>query len=105
MKRISIERYPNATELDSAGLIEGESDDGRRWIIFMDEKGAPELYWPDRDPDGGVRGKPTTLWHSPGKTYGTSDHPMTWEEMCAEPRVSGETEPLRPSGDVEDEQQ
>jgi hypothetical protein len=56
-KRISIERYKNADELGSAGLIEGETESGERWIIFMDVEGRPSIYWPNREPDGGVIGE------------------------------------------------
>lgn len=57
MKRISIERYKNPDEMQSAGLIEGETDDGRRWILFLDQSGAPDIFWPERDQDtGAVRG-------------------------------------------------
>lgn len=56
MKRITIERYKNAEEVGHAGLIEGETDDGRRWIMYLGKDGAPEVYWPERDEDGGVVG-------------------------------------------------
>lgn len=91
MKRITIERYKDPDQLHSAGVIEGETDNGQRWIIFLDEEGSPEIYWPDRDLDGGVRGRPVPLWHPSGKSYGTKDNPLTYEEMCAQPRVNEET--------------
>lgn len=56
MKRITIERYQNAAEVGKAGLIEGETDDGQRWILFLDAEGKPEVYWPKRNEDGGVVG-------------------------------------------------
>lgn len=55
MKRITIERYK--TPVDGyAGLIEGETDDGRKWIMYLGLDGTPELFWPNRDEDGGVTG-------------------------------------------------
>lgn len=56
MKRISIERYKTPTA-GYAGCIEGETDDGIQWIMFMDETGKPEIFWPNRAPDGGVAGR------------------------------------------------
>jgi hypothetical protein len=60
-KRISIERYKNADEVGSAGLIEGETEDGERWIIFMDTNGKPQVYWPRRDENGAVHGAPVPM--------------------------------------------
>lgn len=57
MKRISIERYKNAAELQCAGLIEGETDSGRHWILFLDEDGGPRVYWPERGENGVVVGE------------------------------------------------
>lgn len=61
MKRISIERYPNPVELGTAGLVEGERDDGSTWIMFLDEHGSPQCFWADRDEDGGAVGEPILL--------------------------------------------
>lgn len=66
MKRITIERNQNADELQCAGNIQGETDDGRSWILFLDAEGAPEIYWPNRDEDGGVVGRVVTLWSYDG---------------------------------------
>lgn len=41
-----------------AGWVE---DHARSWIIFLGEHGAPALYWPRRDRDGGVIGAPVEL--------------------------------------------
>ncbi|WP_065286786.1 hypothetical protein [Mycolicibacter kumamotonensis] len=71
MKRISIERYKNPAETGSAGLIEGETDDGRRWIMFLDEQGAPQLFWPERGEDGAVVGAGMSL---------TPDAALKWVE-------------------------
>jgi hypothetical protein len=62
MKRISIERYKIPTS-GYAGCIEGETDDGTQWIMFLDETGKPEIFWPDRTPDGGVVGTAIGLTH------------------------------------------
>ncbi len=51
MKRIGIERY---RERGSAGLIEGETDSGQRWVMFVDEEGRPEVFWPSRDETSGA---------------------------------------------------
>lgn len=55
MKRISIERYTTPTA-GYAGLIEGETDGGSRWIMYLDDTGKPEVYWADRTKDGSVAG-------------------------------------------------
>lgn len=55
MKRISIERYKTPTD-GYAGCIEGATDDGGSWIMYLDTQGRPEVFWPERDEDGGVRG-------------------------------------------------
>lgn len=60
MKRVSIERYKTPTA-NYAGCIEGETDDGTQWIMFMDETGKPEVFWPTRTPDGGVLGMAVPL--------------------------------------------
>ena len=89
MKRITIERNKNASELGCAGQIEGETDDGRRWILFMDEHGAPEVFWPKRAEDGAVVGRSVDLSDKDqlGAVYGTKEHPMTYSEWCAAPRT------------------
>jgi hypothetical protein len=54
MKRIILERHKNPEEIGSAGLIEGETDAGDRWILFLDAEGKPEVYWPQREPEIGA---------------------------------------------------
>ena len=74
MRRISIERYkatepyslPDGTPVTSitdwfSGLVEGERDDGTTWIMWLDDKGSPALFWGDRDPSGAVIGDPILL--------------------------------------------
>lgn len=53
-RRITIERYPNPDLYQSAGLIEGEADDGTRWIMWLDPNGMPSVYWPERDHETGA---------------------------------------------------
>jgi len=60
MKRISIERYKTLVD-NYAGLIEGETDDGHKWIIFVDKDGRPVVFWPKRDPSGATVGEPIPL--------------------------------------------
>lgn len=58
-------------ESQYSAVIEGDRDDGSRWIMFVDADGSPELFWSERDPDGfdadgnqiggGVIGKPINL--------------------------------------------
>lgn len=64
-KRISIERYKGDVAEDCAGLIEGETEDGEQWIIYMDAKGRPRVYWPRRDEGGGVMGQGLPLNQGP----------------------------------------
>lgn len=74
MKRITIERYtqpdPGVELTDEeisdpgffySGCIEGETDDGNRWIMFIAHDGYPEMFWPCREPDGAVMGEGTFL--------------------------------------------
>lgn len=60
MKRISIERYNRELEANPdwqyAGLLEGETDDGGSWIMWLDASGRPEVFWPNREEDGSVVG-------------------------------------------------
>lgn len=60
MKRITIERYDTPTA-GYAGCIEGETDEGQQWIMFLDPAGTPEVFWPERDPEGGAHGKAIAL--------------------------------------------
>lgn len=57
MRKILIERNKNAAEIGYAGTISGETDDGRKWVMFLDANGAPDVFWPERDDDGTVRGQ------------------------------------------------
>jgi hypothetical protein len=52
MRRISIERYKEPAGF--AGLIEGASDDGQRWILFIGDDGMPYEYFGKRDPKTGA---------------------------------------------------
>ncbi|XAL85095.1 hypothetical protein RSPPQCQH_CDS0044 [Mycolicibacterium phage phi1_186001] len=38
------------------GWIEGIRDDGSSWIMWLDSKGNPCVFYPNRDEDGGVIG-------------------------------------------------
>jgi hypothetical protein len=82
-KRISIERYKNADEVGSAGLIEGETEDGERWIIFMDAKGKPSIYWPRRDEDGAVVGNALVLHDHPFPDVYEALKPQEGEEIVS----------------------
>jgi hypothetical protein len=55
-RRINIERYPNPDEIGYSVALEGESDDGGRWIMFLDNQGRPKVFWPKREPDGAIVG-------------------------------------------------
>lgn len=54
--RYSQTRLPEGYEF--TGWIE---DAARSWIIFLGPHGAPALYWPRRDREGGVIGAPIKL--------------------------------------------
>ena len=71
MRRIIIERNKNAEELQCAGNISGETDDGQRWIMFLDKDGRPEVFWPNRDESGAVIGSGIKLHE--GDTEGTAE--------------------------------
>ena len=62
-KRIVIERYPEdmAQGCGYAGLIEGETEQGDRWIMWLDLDGKPQIFWPKRDEEGEVKGAPVVL--------------------------------------------
>jgi hypothetical protein len=59
MKRIAIERYELAQiePTGYAGCIEGETDDGKRWIMWLDASGQPTVFWPEREASGAVVGE------------------------------------------------
>ena len=76
MKSITIGRYKAAdpittspfydhefagTQIDDgnpySGWIEGVTDDDKSWILYIDKQGRPEIFWPERDEDGGVIGR------------------------------------------------
>lgn len=44
-----------------AGWIEGVRDDGSSWIMWLDAQGNPEIFWAQRDADGGIVGDPIML--------------------------------------------
>lgn len=48
----TIQQIPDAY----AGWIEGIREDGSTWIMYLDAAGSPQVFWPRRDPDGGVIG-------------------------------------------------
>lgn len=54
--RYDSERIPQGSAF--SGWIE---DRARSWIIFLGEHGAPTLYWPRRDSNGGVIGRPVEI--------------------------------------------
>lgn len=75
MKRITIGRYETGAPITTspfydhefagtqisgeqayAGWIEGLTDDDQSWILFIDQQGRPEIFWPNRDDEGGVVG-------------------------------------------------
>lgn len=58
MQNLVIERYDDDRLAHWGGLIEPED---RSWIIFLDEHGKPEVYWAERDADGGVVGPAVSL--------------------------------------------
>lgn len=64
-KNITISRYvpewdnqwpAGVNPIFYSGLIEGEADDGTRWILWLDKQGRPEIFWPTRNENGGVVG-------------------------------------------------
>lgn len=92
MKRITIERYqPDKHDTPNgpwqySGLIEGETDSGDRWIMWLDKEGRPELFWPNREPDGAVVGDAIRLDRRPGQFSGVfeclqvADDADSWDE-------------------------
>ena len=66
-KRIVIERYPEdmAQGCGYAGLISGETESGAKWVIWLDNDGKPQIFWPKRDEDGGVTGSGIPLDQGP----------------------------------------
>lgn len=61
LRTITITRYDDPVAITYAGHIEGVSDDGQSWIIYLDALGRPESYWAWREPDGAVIGDPVPL--------------------------------------------
>lgn len=99
MKRITIERYnpvpddvplpeggPIPVNAAYAGLIEGEADNGDRWVMFLDRNGRPEVFWPKREEDGAVIGDGIKLDRVPGQfsgvfsMLGVQDDADSWDE-------------------------
>ncbi len=57
MQDITIGRYNNPDKVGGwAGWVEPKD---QSWILFIDKDGKT-LFWPKRDKDGGVIGKPAT---------------------------------------------
>ena len=60
MQNITISRYPaeHAKNLETgkgfSGDISGEDDNGRRWIMWLDETGRPIVFFGNREADGAV---------------------------------------------------
>jgi hypothetical protein len=57
LQNIVVDRYPS--EMPRwGGYIEPED---HSWIVYLDKKGTPEIYWPSRDESGGVIGEGISL--------------------------------------------
>lgn len=62
MNNIEIGRYgtDEAKDLTTgkgfSGWISGENNDGRGWILWLDETGQPACFFGNREPDGIVHG-------------------------------------------------
>lgn len=56
MQDIEIQRLHGVP--DFAGCIQPKDES---WIIWLDETGKPSMYWPEREPGGGVVGEPVRL--------------------------------------------
>lgn len=64
MRTITITRYDGLTGAvaqEYGGYIEGETDDGQTWIVYLDATGRPSHYWGRRDAGGAVLGDPISL--------------------------------------------
>ncbi len=63
MSNITIGRYTASAIMRNAwsGWIEGTSEDGRSWILFLGAADHPDLYFGHRDETGGVLGEPIVL--------------------------------------------
>lgn len=64
MSNINIGRYSYVeapSESPWSGWIEGETDSGQRWIIYLDDHSRPAVYWAHRESDGTVIGEPIKL--------------------------------------------
>lgn len=77
MQRITIGRYKpydlpvnvncgdQTVVVDAAsiydGWVSGVRDDGTSWIMWLDSKGNPEVFYPNRDETGAVDGEPIQL--------------------------------------------
>lgn len=81
-KRITIERHKDGDETGCAGLIEGETDSGEKWVLFLDADGKPEVYWPERSEDGAVVGEGISMKNAWGALEGHLK-PQEGEEMIA----------------------
>lgn len=81
-KRITIERHKDGDQTGCAGLISGETEAGEKWVLFLDADGKPEVYWPERDEDGGVVGDGISMKNAWGALEGHLK-PQEGEEMIA----------------------
>lgn len=60
MRNIEIGRYGAdeakdlTTGMGFSGWISGEDNDGRGWILWLDETGRPCVYFGNREPSGAV---------------------------------------------------
>jgi hypothetical protein len=60
MQNITIDRYPadHAKNLETgkgfAGHIAGTDDNGRHWIMWLDETGRPVVFFGNREASGAV---------------------------------------------------
>lgn len=61
MQNITIGRYDGDLTQEYAGWVEGQSETGTGWILWLDGSGTPAVYWPSRTADGAVVGDPITL--------------------------------------------
>lgn len=71
-KNINIERYPedSAVSHGYSAAVEGEDNGGNRWIMWLDQQGRPEVFWPQREVDGAVIGNAIKLDRAPGQFSG-----------------------------------
>ena len=63
MRTITIGRYTldGSEPRTFTGYVEGLSNSGQSWIVYLDDDGLPALYWPRREESGAVIGQPIDL--------------------------------------------